>query len=981
MRLRSLGFVLALLMFALRTPPLRALDLRDFLADYTVTSWSQRDGFSNLVIRAMAQDLEGFLWLGTDAGLLRFDGLRFVPWQPAVPMSLPLAPVRALWAARDGSLWIGFQEPGGVSRIRAGEVRNFTASDGIGSGAVTTLFEDAAGNIWAGSGDGLRTFTGERWTQEDGLAQSPVNAIRADQHGRIFVATGSGVFSRSNPNEAFERIVGLDESVEDLSADAQGRIWLTDRVLGFKAVGETTDPDPSAQRGVGQRLLHDSRGNLWIGTGGQGLWRIRADSATDAPIVERVTALTGLSTDGVISLLEDWDGNIWAGTPDGLNRLTPRKVTPLLNLGPVRGVEATPDGSVWVGTVDGLIEYPHGSLQSGNDPKPLQISSLSAMHADERGRLWVATERGLLWFFDGDVSPVPFRDSAVPMEVSAITSDLDGGAWLYDRQRGLLRWTEGRLHALALPPAVGRVPAVCMYTDRGGRLWISFVNGRLATVNRAGEIQVYNAGAGEYRAIYEDPDGVVWLGGTQGLSRVTPGGIVRLGAAESFPAASVTAIIEDEARGLWVGIAGSGILHINRDELEIALARSSDPVRYSVYDRSDGSAGTPRWSGNRAAIRAADGQLWFVTGRGVTIIDPSSLEDDVPPRGRVQIDRVIANGRPVGVTSDPSLPAGTARLEIQYTIPRLTSPLRTQFRYRLDGVDRDWVDGDTQRAAVYTNLPPREYSFHVVAGNDDGTWAEPGTIWSFSIQPRFYQRGWFPVASLGLLVLAVVGTWRFRVWLVRPPVPIIDETTSLLQERARLSREMHDTVLQSLVGVALQCDALAENSASVTPSKNEKLVQLRKTLEEQIREARRSIWGLRDPKLHARDLAGTLRVAGEDATAEQHIGFDFTATGAPRACRADVHDQLVRIGREAVINAVRHARPTQIRMQLRYSRKSVVLRVSDDGCGFHPESLAGDMEEHLGLLTMKERAEIAGGIFKISSQVGKGTEIEVVVPA
>lgn len=979
MKQRRLGFVLTALLLAFKAPLSLAADLRNVLVDYSVTSWSQKDGLPWVVIWAIAQDAEGYLWLGTDAGPVRFDGVHFVRWEPVGPVPLPQASVRALCASRDGSVWLGFGEQGGVSRIRGEDLRNYGEADGIDRGAVTMLFEDPGGNIWAGNGNALYKFAGERWEQwDDGLPQGSVNATYVDRFGHFFIATAAGVFSRSPDHEMFQKVAGFDGAVRDISGDSLGRIWVTDPVVGFRTLHERTATRYSPERGRGRRLLHDTRGNLWIGTGGQGLWRMRLESATQGPTVEKVTSLTGFSADGVTSLLEDREGNIWAATLDGLNRLTPRKVTPVMNLGPVNGVEVTPDGSVWVGTVDGLIEFAKGSVESRREPEGLRNAPLSAMHADERGRLWVATDRELVRFVGGRPSAVSFIDSAPPRQISSITSDLEGGVWLYDRDRGLLRWNGGRVEALALPTELGRARVVCTYTDRRGRLWISFANGRLAIVDGGGNVELYGPqdglDAGEYRAIYEDRDGVVWLGGIGGLSKVAAGKVTTLHAADGFPAESVTAVIEDDARGLWLGVPGSGIVHIDRGELERALASPSHPVRYNLYDRSDGSAGTPQWYGNRGAVRGQDGRLWFVTGRGVTIINPSSLQESSAAPPSVRIESVLADGRRVGATARTLLAPGTARVEIHYTTPSLTAPLKTRFRYRVEGFDADWVDADTQREAAYTNLRPGQYRFHVVASNSDGTWPDAGTVLDFSIQPQFYQRTWFSVACLGVLIVVLAGAWRFRLRQVRWQFSL------LLQERARLSREIHDTLLQSLVGVALQCDAMANDFDSPAAPKKEQFVRLRKNVEEYIREARQSIWDLRSPKLQGCDLGAALRDAGEHATAGQHVGFELTVNGTPHRCCAKVEDQLLRIGQEAVFNAVRHARASQIRVELEYSDAAVFLRVSDDGRGFDPEHPATEAEGHYGLVTMKERAESVGGCFKVARHVGGGTEIETIVP-
>jgi signal transduction histidine kinase len=250
--------------------------------------------------------------------------------------------------------------------------------------------------------------------------------------------------------------------------------------------------------------------------------------------------------------------------------------------------------------------------------------------------------------------------------------------------------------------------------------------------------------------------------------------------------------------------------------------------------------------------------------------------------------------------SEAVLPPRTARLEIDYTVLNLTSPLKTRFRYRLEGFDADWIDADTRRQAFYTNLSPGQYRFRVVANNDEGTWAEPGAVWAFTIRPMFYETSWFVGASLASIVLAVLAAWRIRTRQLRKQFSL------LLGERARLSREIHDTLLQSLVGVALQFDVIANDPHATPASTKARLVRMRKEVEEYIREARQSIWDLRSPKLQRLDLPAALREAGERAAGDV-LGFTFTVRGTPHRCAANIEEQLLRIGQEAVMNASRHA--------------------------------------------------------------------------
>jgi signal transduction histidine kinase len=516
-----------------------------------------------------------------------------------------------------------------------------------------------------------------------------------------------------------------------------------------------------------------------------------------------------------------------------------------------------------------------------------------------------------------------------------------------------------------------------MHVDRTDRIWLAFENGWLGIVHKSSEGRFVapeeRPGAGTYQAIHDDRNDTIWLGGTSGLSRYANGTFAEMPPASGFPAAPVTAIVEDARGDMWVAIQGAAIVRVRRTELDRAFDKPGYRLRYSAYDQSDGLAGTPRWFRNRSAARANDGRLWFVGSRGVTVIDPDALPPESEASPLVRIESAYVDDERLTPRPQMELPPGTTRLEIQYAVLNLTAPLETKFKHRLEGFDQDWVDAGTRREAFYTSLPPRRYQFQVIATNSNGSSTETVATWDFTIAPMFYQTTWFAVLCIAGAAGVVAGAWHLHLRRVRR------EFALLLGERARLSREIHDTLLQSLVGVALQFDAVASDLDASVPPRKEDFVRMRKNVEEYIREARQSIWDLRSPKLRSTDLITALNEAGEHATGGA-VEFDLTVTGTPRRLSDKIEEQLLRIGQEAILNAVRHAAAKRVRVELAYTEESVALRVLDDGRGFDPD-LVAEVEGHYGLVGMKERARETGGDVTISSRIGHGTEVQAVVPA
>jgi signal transduction histidine kinase len=339
----------------------------------------------------------------------------------------------------------------------------------------------------------------------------------------------------------------------------------------------------------------------------------------------------------------------------------------------------------------------------------------------------------------------------------------------------------------------------------------------------------------------------------------------------------------------------------------------------------------------------------------------------------VRIEQLIVDGRRLDAVVPPLLPPGSASLQFEYTALTFRSPRKVQFRYRLEGFDQEWIHAGTRRQAFYTNLPPRSYRFRVLARSSDGVWSEQGAVLDFAIRPAFYQTTWFYALCALITILALILIWRLRLRQIRHQFALI------LAERVRLSREIHDTLLQSLTGVAVTLTAVCDAPDSPNPNpQNDQLRRLRKQVEHHIDEARHFVWDLRCPTLETHSLATALREAGEEGTSGTPSKFEFLVTGDARRCEARIEEQVLRIGQEALSNAARHAQAPHVRAELDYSTDLLRLTVSDDGRGFALRTERGGM--HRGLLIMQERAELVGGATRIASELGRGTRVEVVVP-
>jgi ligand-binding sensor domain-containing protein/signal transduction histidine kinase len=946
------------------------------LADYTITTWNENDGLPAGRIRSIAQDPDGYLWLATDAGLVRFDGVRFDTWSALGETRLPVGAVTALISARDRSLWLGVSGRMPLGRIKDGKLTLHGERDGFNGSYTLSLLEDHEGAIWAGTIQGLFRRAGGEWTRvgpADGLGEGSVPAIYEDRQRRVWVATLNGVFRKDSGQDRFHQVdvITLSSNVwQGFSEDADGTVWISDFNEGFRVPGTPTPAiDRKPSRAWGVELLHDRRANFWVGTQGQGLWRIRKHQGAARPGVDVITVDDGIASNAVYSLLEDREGNVWVGSLAGLQRLTPHRVTPVKNLPIPRALEATPDGSVWVGTAAGLVRFTSAGRKLYTEADGLPGSVVLGLYADRRGDLWVSAERGVARFSHERFSPLLMVPGDRMQRIINITGAGDT-LWLRDFYLRLFRWRNDHLTPADDIPEVHRRGASSIHAGKSGNLWIGSSAGGLVVRAPSGEVRTYEPGIGNIGCVVEDARGVVWVGGDDGLSRLDHERITRVTRQNGF-SGDVKSIVEDGLGFVWVA-NDSGIVRLDPGEVDKVAENADYQVRFRLFNTADGVAGVPFSEGSRSGLRSNDGRLWFITSSGVTIVDPRNIGEP-PAAPSARIESVAADTRSFDPGLPLQLPARTSHLQIGFTALALSDPVRVRYRYRLDGYDRDWVDAGSARQATYTNLPPRQYQFQVMASGGDGSWGEPSTALTFGIQPTFYQTRWFYVVC-GLSAFGIVYvSWRLHVRQVRRQFALV------LAERIRMSRAIHDTLLQGLAALALQVDDLSHNPDLSSPSGRNRILRIRRQVEDYIRQARRSILDLRTPTLASRDLPQAIREAAERVIAGRPVELDVTVKGTPQTYAASVEEQLLLIGQEAVSNAILHGQARRVAVELDYGDDRMALRVADDGCGFDPES-ALRAPGHYGLVSMRERAEQVRGRITIASTPGSGTEIETVVP-
>ena len=812
-----------LLMAVTFSASIHALDPQKLISQFTHTSWSAKDGMPGPV-RAIAQTPDGYLWLGTEAGLYRFDGIRFFLWESRFGERLASSSIWSLLSAHDGSLWIGFGS-GGMSHLRDGRLQNYSPNESVPSGGVLSIVEDANGHIWAGGQYGFSKFTDGKWRRigaELGYPAPGAQALFVDTYGTLWAATDGLNFDLSDDPTRRNTILSLAANGQRFTAtgEAIGMVWtMTGTPNGEVWIADTTGRTVRAIAGnIGSKteipvgdepmcLLFDSSRSLWVGLIERGLGRTTDAGQSEHSGLDHFQVSDGLSGGLVYSTFKDREGNIWFGTAGGLDRFRENKVTPFSareGLDPDQQIAltSTPDGSVWIisYTRDSVRRFYHGRFVTSKLPfystsDSTRILSLSA----DGSNAWVGGSFKLAKEVNGKFSYVQMGAFDARADIEAIAHDAAGGLWIsitgWGAELGVPKvmrlrgdeWTDFGSNA-SLPKYRSRA----MYGDGRGRVWLGFEDGEVA-VYENDKFHVYSANdglpSGRIFAITSDRADNIWIGGEGGLSRFHQGRLGTVTRANGLPGNSVSGIIEDDDGSLWLA-CGLGIFRVSQRELEKALAVPSYRMEGMTITATDGLRGLPRQREPfPTATRAADGRLWFATTAGIAVIDPKQLPKNLlaPP---VTIEAIKADGRVIATAPGVRLPPNTRELEFEFAGLSLTDPERVQFRYKLEGYDNDWQGPVSTRRVRYTNLLPANYRFRIIASNNDGVWNETGASWNFSLAPAVYQTIWFRAAILFWVAAFFFFLYKIRIRrITRHNIALTHEITERKRTEALLAGE------------------------------------------------------------------------------------------------------------------------------------------------------------------------------------------------
>jgi ligand-binding sensor domain-containing protein/signal transduction histidine kinase len=956
-----------------------SLDPSKRLTQYSYETFQASDGLPHGAVRSITQSRDGYLWIGTERGLARFDGVKFTLFSQKNVPEMTYFGVRTLFPADDGTLW--FADGGTLlKRDKDGTIRKpgFKFPSGLNHRhTITGINMDRSGSLWVGhSGFGLfRIKNGNvtHFTKTEGVGSDVILTLGKDSEGRIWIGTDKGASYFSNELFTAVPINGLAEArVSSFFNTKDGRLWaIANRNLYYYKDNKFLDLKIGLNSPV-TSICSDKHNNLWIGTD-KGLFRFRDGEISDA-------RNQNLLPDNMISFLfEDREGNLWVCTRRGGlavirdTKLTNFSITEGLPHDYVNAIHEDRDGTLWVGTRGGLVNLYKGNIRTITTRDGLQSDYIRSLWRDSRGRLWIGTSgSGIQYFENGRI----YRLNPKPnqfLDIISISETPDGRVWFGTNQNNLLfyftnnqitEFGEITSNPLATTRVLSRDPDGSILIGTGAGLY------RLAGERISSVIDGLEFPAVSVRSLYRDNEGDLWIGTSSvGLYRIHKQKLKFYTEKQGLYDNGITQIQIDLKGNLWLG-SRAGIFRINRKNFDLLDQGSIGRLSYTAYDSSSGIL---EWKcvldGRYTGIEEPHAKLYFPTDRGMIMVDTEQLaEISLPPV--VHIEEVRSGNR---VVENRTIPPGRGDLEIHYTGLNFTAPEKIRFRYMLEGFDQSWMEADTRRVAYYTNLPHGNYRFRVLAANNDGVWNSQGATLELYIKPYFYQTYWFYLLCLACLISLALLAYRYRLKVMEA------HYGSVIAERSRIAREIHDTILQGVAGMVFKLEAVKQTMVESPHSARESLDRILQEADKSMAEMRKSIWDIRTRSTERENLTGKISKILKEQTSAYSINSSLKIEGAPRQLPQAVESNLLGVVQEALSNVVKHSNAQHVHVRLDLDPHYVMLSVEDDGKGFIAEEITA-RDHHFGILGMQERAELIGGRLTVQSRKGAGTQILIVVP-
>lgn len=948
---------------------------------YSRRVWQSSEGLPEDFTQAFAQTPDGYLWIGTSGGLARFDGVRFAVFNSGNEPAFKDDSVYSLLTTRDGTLWLG-TDGGGLIRYRKGVFRAFGIEQGLTNPFVRVLFEDNGGRLWVGTDGGLFRLDGDSLHRIDARHGAPamgIHAICEDREGRLLVGgVGLLILSGTTAVHYASSESLADNYIRTIHEARDGAVWIG-TIAGLRRLsnGVRGDPfsTPKIVNDANISVLWEGRnGHMWIGTYGRGLMR------SENGRLVTMSAPVSLPHNNVMAVFEDAEENVWVGTQGGMLRLQPGAANTIMpsDAAPlsINTIYQDPSGPLLVAALDGrLFQVSRHTLVPVTLPPTLEGLVVRNVFRDSKGRLWIGTDgQGIARVHGTSVVRYTMKQGLVNDFVRAFCEDRRGGIWI-GTDGGLSYWHNGTFTNFTRAKGLIYGSIRGLLLDHDDSVWVATERGltRIRDGAFVTEPALDRLRGTKVWALYQDAERGLWIG-TQGagLFLLKSHRLVQFTTEHGLPSNKIHFVGEDRNGNLWLS-GPSGVVSVSRRDLESRSSQGHRDVPMRLYDTTKGLDTNQMRGGVQPAGWVGDtGEIWLPGTKGAVMIVPGDPER--PSRLPVVIEQVIGEGAPIPFPTVLDLPPGEGKLEIQYTSLRLAAPERLRFRYWMEGFERDWTAAGQRRIAYYTNLPPGDYRFHVAAYDINAPQHATESVLAIRLQPHLYQTKWFLALCGMMAVTAAFGAYRLHLRNLRR------QFAAVLEERNRLAREMHDTLIQGCVGVSTLLEA-ASHAKDVSPTLGHELLdRARAEVRAAVDEARLAVWNLRHSSSNGDRLVPAVSQLAHRVGLDSGIDVKVDVSGTPVAVGGETERSLVLLIREAVQNAMRHAAPQHLVIALQFEPRALHVSIRDDGVGFDSSMDQPKHSQHYGLVGMRERVERLGGEFTLTSARGQGTQVSLRIP-
>jgi len=923
-------------------------------APFIVDSWSAESGLPDSEVISVVQTHDGCLWLGTLHGLVRFDGIKFTVFNENNTPGLTSDRIVYLFEDNQTNLWVG-TESSGLLVIKDGQIWNFENEGGAGVGKVVYAYEDAATNVW------FYTVDGHSFRYHDGRMDFHSTVLSAQllfRAAKIQVPGNSGFWQIMN---------GTVQKWQDNQPE------------------KNYGPSPWGQTVV-TAACEDKDGNLIVGTLGAGVFWYDANGKC-----QNISTNQGLSSVYVLSLCMDRNDNLWVGTDgNGLDRIKRKAFDTPSELHPWAAQSLSEDASGGLWVAFGALGVSYWTTNSVENFYPGQHQDVWTTLLDRQQRIWVGTrDDGLFLFQTNHFVPASGAEILGP-EMFALFESRDGQIWA-GTKNGLANFDGQNWKLFTTQDGLSENTVRAIAQDTGGNLWVG-TESRGLNLFKGGKFTAYRQGQNELpgddiSCLYADKDGVLWIGTSgHGLARLRDGKWARYSTKDGLASDSISYITGDDTGYLWIG-SNAGLMRVPKNSLNEFGDGMTNVISCRTYGTADGLPTRECSAGSQpATCRTPDGKLWFPTIKGLASVNPTDLKPHLQPP-TVMIESALVDGREQNTNRldsawQPSvtIPPGGEELEIHFTALDFSAPELVRFKCWLEGHETSWSEASDERVARYPKLPPGHYRFHVEACNEDNIWSGPdAAVLSITVQPQFWQTGWFRVSAILCLLGIVAAVVRYlSIQKLQRQLQTFQQREALEKERARIARDLHDQLGANLTQVALLGE-MAEADKDAPAEVELHAQQISQTARETTRSLDEIVWAVNP----ANDtLDGLINYAGKYAQ-------EYLALAGLR-CRADLPAQLPAVPippevrhnvflafKEAVHNVVKHAQATESRIRLRLEPEHFILEVEDNGRGMKDPAAP---QYRNGLRNMKKRMDDIHGEFSISSGANGGTIVRLTVP-